>query len=972
MDNFWGAGIINKSFLNADQGYVYSSEVNTNSFMGSWFSPLFFSNPRRVKTTPMGSLPSGGNGLQDIGNGSPENPETPGTGAWTTWEFIIAANGNMSITAKAGTTGKYLDSPFGDDTQTTAITPGDGSNLNVTNPQELWVFGGRNQADAGFGTLGTAGVLVDNIEFVSAGGDFSVADFDIDDDVDGQDLLIWESSYGSGAGGDTDSDADSDGADFLTWQHEHTGVSSLAASVSIPEPTTALLLLLGLAGLAARRIRQGAIAQGASLVYLSSASIRLSLLLVGAMMLPSVSDARAATADDTISVNVGSTQFSWTFNKSKIQSGIFVDGQPWVVWQSGMEILQVTPTGHQENHVEDWDRWKDNLWIDLTVKNPQALTTIDSSGGKHKYQDLHAFGFDQRGLSRSRKLGGHDFFDLNVAWYPGKTSMPTLHVSPGDSIVTAKSYGPGETIVGTPLKAAAVLTVLASPPPADAFRPSPLRTGNERTNPKFHTTSQLIDLSESNSRLIQVPSRTLYNKEFTPNNSNFQDWCRPRLAGLLMGPEIISAGQVFHEGSHAAYNIENNGSGSTYGGHIAKLWGDVAIGALATWLPESVRRENAIKLVQHAIDVKGAVDAGLTLSHDGGITPAYGALITVGGALLGDHGRDMIAINNQVHGLSPDHFFSDYVQTVIISDIARKVGAVQYVDYRSPDATQNLSTESGTFPTPIEIGSVSGNCYLRFSKDYKWAIARSQKSLPHTRLKINNGPGASDTIYLVTSLKRFYDRNQNLASSNHFGIYGGDLTVTPDWTEGTPNTSSHFTLSGATDKEVGTIVFMQDGWGGNQYGELIRNTSDWTLSPREAYSQINAGAYLGLVVAIHALDVEDEYTSLFDNWLVQMMQIPGRAEILLDSTYPRSITEKGDAIDGVRANGLMLGALFRQEVLLPKGIESIAYNPSTTVGAVSDYPIAVDGKLWNEVESAQAVIPKTGPSPSSGNSKTNR
>ena len=686
-------------------------------------------------------------------------------------------------------------------------------------------------------------------------------------------------------------------------------------------------------------------------------------------MLPLVSDARVAATGGTISVNVGSTRFSWTFNKSKLQSGTFVDGQPWVVWQNGMEIIQVTPTGHQENHLEDWDRWEDNQWIDLTVKNPQALTTIDSTGGKHKYQDFHAFGFDQRGLSRSRKLGGHDFFDLHVAWYPGKTSSPTLPVSPGDSIVTAKSYGPGEAIVGTPLKAAAVLTVLALPPPADAFRPSPLRTGNERTNPTLLTASQLIDLSDSNTQLIQTPNHTLYNKQFIPNKSNYKDWSRSRLADLLIGPEIISAGQVFHEGSHAAFNIENNGSGTTYGGHIAKLWGDVAIGALASWLPEPVRRENAIKLVQHAIDVKGAVDAGLTLSHDGGITPAYGALITVGGALLGAHGNEMIAINNQVHGLSPDYYFSDYVQTVVVSDKTRKVGAIQYVDYRSPDATQNLSSEAGTFPTPVDIGSEQGNCHLRFPKDHQWAIARSQKSLPQSKLKINDGPGASDTIYLVTHLEDFYDRNGNLASSNYFGIYGGDLTVTPDWTDGTPDRSSRFTLSGASDKEVGSIAFMQDGWGGSQYAELIRNTNDWTLSPREAYSQINAGAYLGLVVAIHALDVEDKYTSLFDDWLVQMMQTPGKAEILLESTYPRSITEKGDAIGTVRANGLMLGALFRQEVLMPKGINSIAYNPSTTVGALSDYPIPVGATLWNEAEGAQNVPPSTSTSTSTSPSR---
>lgn len=71
-------------------------------------------------------------------------------------------------------------------------------------------------------------------------------DFDDDNDVDAVDLGIWQSDFGSGSGADADGDGDSDGSDFLLWQQNFTG--TLPSSVAIvPEPTTAIQLLLGVA-----------------------------------------------------------------------------------------------------------------------------------------------------------------------------------------------------------------------------------------------------------------------------------------------------------------------------------------------------------------------------------------------------------------------------------------------------------------------------------------------------------------------------------------------------------------------------------------------------------------------------------------------------------------------------------------------------------------------------------------------------
>lgn len=69
------------------------------------------------------------------------------------------------------------------------------------------------------------------------------ADFDLDGDVDGDDLndptLGWQARY----------DTDLNGGDFLTWQREFgSGVSTLVATqAAIPEPTTALLIAMAVA-----------------------------------------------------------------------------------------------------------------------------------------------------------------------------------------------------------------------------------------------------------------------------------------------------------------------------------------------------------------------------------------------------------------------------------------------------------------------------------------------------------------------------------------------------------------------------------------------------------------------------------------------------------------------------------------------------------------------------------------------------
>ncbi len=77
------------------------------------------------------------------------------------------------------------------------------------------------------------------------------ADFNGDGIVNGNDLLIWEASFGTPtsatyAQGDSNGDGDVDGGDFLAWQTNF-GTSSGAAGTAVPEPGSCGLTWLSVA-----------------------------------------------------------------------------------------------------------------------------------------------------------------------------------------------------------------------------------------------------------------------------------------------------------------------------------------------------------------------------------------------------------------------------------------------------------------------------------------------------------------------------------------------------------------------------------------------------------------------------------------------------------------------------------------------------------------------------------------------------
>ena len=84
-------------------------------------------------------------------------------------------------------------------------------------------------------------------------GQPDLADFDFDLDVDHHDRAIWENGFGTTSGatlanGDADEDGDVDGRDLLHWQAQFGAVLNSSGS-SVPEPTSGIMLMLGMAAM---------------------------------------------------------------------------------------------------------------------------------------------------------------------------------------------------------------------------------------------------------------------------------------------------------------------------------------------------------------------------------------------------------------------------------------------------------------------------------------------------------------------------------------------------------------------------------------------------------------------------------------------------------------------------------------------------------------------------------------------------
>lgn len=600
------------------------------------------------------------------------------------------------------------------------------------------------------------------------------------------------------------------------------------------------------------------------------------LLIFGLSLLPSL--ALAGEESATISASVGPHNFSWQLDQS-VQHGKFIDGQPWIVVpEDGVSLTKATPSIEDDVAVTTRGGKEVRARINATVINPPVGTYFSEA---RRLEDVPAFGWDSRGTVR---YSGPKKYDAGLAW-DGETPRA---LKPGDIVTTVKSLREG--VSETCLQAAAVLTVLAEPPPADAFRPGYLRSEERRKQPEFVRYSDLIDLQPY---LISGPASDLFGNPASVPEAFSAEY----LTSLLPGPDLMNCGLNDSRATHPLFN----NSGATYGADVAMHLGDLAVGSLAGWLTQEQRRVCQIRFLQRAVDVYEAVQAGLCLSHNGGMLPGYGALLAIGGHWL-DH-EGMKSMDADVLDLPVEFYLSDYAQAFRVS------GDEAIEDSRS---IPYFSTAPKLNEKKIPVAAADDG-WLQVEENHVWPAYRSAREIPNLKLRIVEGAGTSPQVYVVTGIEEYLDaKTGKPTTSAARSIRGGKLTVKPAWKNGAPDSSSQIVASVFTSEDIGRWGFKSGGIAWRVGTEDSRyNVAQVSFSPTTDYGSVNVGAYLTLFIAMHASGAEAGYSAGLDRWMIESCGLPGVGEVLFNSPrsrYPADPKAK-------TPERPFLGGLWKEQVL---------------------------------------------------------
>jgi len=634
--------------------------------------------------------------------------------------------------------------------------------------------------------------------------------------------------------------------------------------------------------------------------------------------------------DLTVETTMGSYNFSWTFDKP-VTHGTFVDGQPWVIRPAGgLNLVATTPARQNGVVVENKPMGRPMVLvsadINMTVINPPIADYYDV-GAVARFRS-GSFGWDSRGCLRN------DLNPANPITGSYSPALPWDGTTPkalqiGDSVTTA--YSRTSNIKDTPLDAVAVLTVLESPPPAQAFRPGFTRSASRRATPEWFTLTQMIDLTP---HLIAQPTTNLHG---TPLIVFPTSMTAAKLTSILPGPSIMNHSATFSQSCNATYN----NSGVSYGGDVAKEFGDLSIGALAAWLTPADRLKCQIQFLQRAIDTYESIQAGLYLTHDGGFLQGYAAMITIAGRMLNHPG--MLAVNQPAGlplNLAPEFYFADFSQCFYMMGAtpgpdAPPVGP-RRIDFRSANIKLNRSN--------VSVKSSSGYD-VTIQDNFAWTQYRSARAIPNMKLRVTSGTGSGSTIYVVTGISNYMNVSGSTAgvTESTEWIYGGRLTVKPAWQNGNPNSTSKLAFSAASLSDLPRWGFRA--WGSQRSPNYVM-TFDATkvgFSPKTDYSDINAGAYLALMVSMYALDAESYYKGGFDKWLIQVSNTAGYGEHLLSSSNAKyTATTILTGFEASNVGGAFRGGLWRR-VLVKTNSLPFKY----TDGTMNNLPVPPAGSpLW--------------------------
>lgn len=654
-----------------------------------------------------------------------------------------------------------------------------------------------------------------------------------------------------------------------------------------------------------------------------------------------------------VNVQMGGDVFSWTFDQA-VSRGYFVDGMPWIVMPSGgnLHLTAASPTrlNAQTAYVYN-SSTPVTADINITVKNPIFDHTYNTTTNLYVDNPAGVFGWD----SRSGTWGGNASPKYNNSPTLGWDGTTAMSLAVGDSITTPKSLL--MTVMpdrSTPLQSLAVLTVLGTAPPSDAFRPGIYRTGTDRTNPEILRYSSLINLTPY---LIANPTGVTSDLRGVSVTGIPPQYTWDQIKLCMQGPGLINTGNSVSEGANALLNNYNDiANAADYGGTMGGYMGQLGIGSLASWLTEDQRKVCRIRYIQRAIDSYASLKSGLCLEESAGILPGYSTLITTAGVMINHTGMKNISAG--LNGVKPWWMLADFAcmfhtDNVPSTDLSSvEVQADRLVPLYSATTT-NYSELSMSGITPV---ATSGTNTMAVRTDFLWSHSRPINNIIGMKVKITGGTGAGSTIYVITNAvvtgvtdaEKFRltanGTDYYPGSGNTYGYYyGGKVQVKPAWQNGTPDTTSVMTFS-ITSNDPNDLQSDNASWyycpGGVtpvSNPSHLERVKAVCCSPTVEYGSVHTGGTVDNLITLYALGQQDLYKGAVDKYLIRSGERPGYGEALFAGSYLEAL--------GTGGTGCFRGALWKQIVLNPLG-ETFQYTgQGTSALAVPD---PAHAKMWNE------------------------
>jgi hypothetical protein len=311
----------------------------------------------------------------------------------------------------------------------------------------------------------------------------------------------------------------------------------------------------------------------------------------------------AATTTTSTATSVTKDGITWTFS-TPVPVGQFVNGDYYVVGPVTITSITPQPTTAPP--------YKNGSVKNLPTKNGKS-------------------GFDSRLADATDKA---DWFD------PTLRSYPPIHLNPGDALVSTISLQKTHSVPeimrkidmnASPVAFAAVLTVLATPPPPDAFRPS------------YCDRHQTIYRAGNLHREL-LPSVAPPHRDRTPKFAQYETLFRPPWIDTNYFLFDVPADYMPSYGQHVAFAVS----------YAALL--------LSLDFPPAQKVPLTNYLVQYGIDLYGCVQAGVGWPAFGGHHSGRKLPILLAGILLDDAGMKNVSAN------FPDKFGED-MQTLYVKDL---------------------------------------------------------------------------------------------------------------------------------------------------------------------------------------------------------------------------------------------------------------------------------------------------------------